>query len=152
MNHMRLCGFAFGALIGFGLTNACMVSDTYTIRYYQLDEGQRVKRVVLAASFAPGVGETIEPAVLEMYQGVVREFVSHHHEYILLDARILPRDVFAANLPGATAIPRRLRSPRRSRASAPRITTAARRTAYCSIIFINWNARADRPLCAWKRV
>lgn len=106
MNHMRLCGFAFGALIGFGLTNACMVSDTYTIRYYQLDEGQRVKRVVLAASFAPGVGETIEPAVLEMYQGVVREFVSHHHEYILLDARILPRDVFAANLPGATAIPR----------------------------------------------
>ncbi|MCR9145399.1 MAG: MXAN_6521/LA_1396 family lipoprotein [bacterium] len=98
-------------LIGIPLfVSACTVSESYTVRSYQLDEGQRVKRLVQAAIVSDGAA-SVDPAVLSMFQGVAREFISHHHEYILLGAAVLSKGELAdvrakdgqAALPGATA-------------------------------------------------
>lgn len=109
----RLVIIAMVALIAIGTTSACTVSESYTVRYYPLDEGQRVKRIVQATLGSPEISQTptslLQAAVFAMFQGVVREFVSHHHEYILLGGEVLPADSFDdlpaedRALPGRTA-------------------------------------------------
>jgi probable lipoprotein (TIGR04455 family) len=83
---------------------ACTVKEQYLVRYYRLDEGQRVKRIVLAVPATGFPGLLHEDQVLAMYQGVVREFVSHHHEYIILGAEVLPAGALGEGaLPGSTS-------------------------------------------------
>lgn len=89
---------------------SCTVSESYIVRSYEFDEGRRVKRIVQATLAAPAVSSAPDAAVFEMFQGVAREFISHHHEYIVLGGEALPADAFADipdGLPGATTIAER---------------------------------------------
>ncbi len=67
------------------MMSACTVKHTYTKPGYAQDERNRLKRVVLAVSEPPTAGKD----VMELYLGVVREFVSHHNEYIILDTKVI---------------------------------------------------------------
>lgn len=78
---LRATGLAALLVIG----GACTVKHTYTKPGYAQDERDRLKRVVLAVAQQP---ET-DKAVMNLYLGVVREFVSHHNEYIILDTKVV---------------------------------------------------------------
>ncbi|MEQ9363016.1 MAG: MXAN_6521/LA_1396 family lipoprotein [Leptospirales bacterium] len=94
MNALNRLSLSLVAAMLFAGLTACTVSESYTVRSYRLDEGQRVKRIVQATAPSPALASPAPAAALAMFQGVAREFISHHHEYILLGGEVLEADGF----------------------------------------------------------
>lgn len=67
---------------------ACTVKYTYTKPDYETVEKQRLKKVVLVQTFEPSADESPAPVSQEkkalLFALVSREFITHHHEYIVL--------------------------------------------------------------------
>lgn len=74
------------ALALVGLATSCVVSNTYLKPGYADAERQRYKRIALYAEADPA----LDPNVAALYLGMLRDFLAHHREFIIVGGGVRP--------------------------------------------------------------
>lgn len=74
------------ALALVGLQTGCVVSNTYLKESYDDAERNRYKRIALYAAADPA----LDPNVAALYLGMLRDYLAHHREFIIVGGGVRP--------------------------------------------------------------